>query len=188
MISFRTRNAAIASTLILAAFLMLIGTTAWFLMPLPTAKSAAIQNSNKKLALIKGIDESDVSRSKADAEIRKLLWTGAPETVAPQAMTKITELARKRGLKLVAFRPAKFVEGQGLIGVPVGVTVDGTFPNTMLFVKDIEKSDLNLAVSTVQVASADAASDRVTGTVNVVAYLKATAPASVAGDKNVKKS
>lgn len=189
MISFRTRNMAVASTLILLAFLMLVGTMAWYLMPLPSTKSTAAQNADKKKMLGDSINKTEADRAKTEAGIQKLVWLETPDKVAPQAMTKITEMARKRALKLVAFRPSKFVEGQGLIEVPIGVTVDGSFPNTMLFVKDIEASDLKLAVGTVQVASADTSSDRVTGTINLVAYLRGTtAPATTPGDKNAKKS
>ncbi|HVT14144.1 MAG TPA: type 4a pilus biogenesis protein PilO [Fimbriimonadaceae bacterium] len=168
---------------------MLIGTAAWYWMPLPSVQGFQSRSYSKQLASANN-STTDVQneRVKLESDILPFLWEGLPDKVAPAALAKVNDLAKQRALKVVAFRPQKPSEVKGLTQVVFGVTVDGSFPNTVQFIKDLEQPGLKLAVSTVQIASADQASDRVTGTVNIVAYIKgATKPVS-RGDKNVKKS
>lgn len=188
MISFRTRNESIASSVSIIAIIVLLGTALWYWLPLPSLQSYQVKSNERQLATArKSIDAAQDDRKKAEAEVAPSLWSGTPEEVAPQALSQVTGLAKERALKLVAFRPQKPVDIKGLTQITFGITLDGPFPNTVQFVKDLEQANLKLAVSTVQIASADQASDRVTGTVSVVAYIKGAATPATSGDKNVKK-
>ena len=190
MISFRTQSESISSTLIILAILMALGAGVWFAMPLPkpavAGSPAAVAYQQQIKDLNKQITDNQKKGDDAEAAIEPLLWTDGLEKIGPQAQNAINGLVKKHGLKLVALRPQKPIEGQGLIQVPFGLTLDGPFPATMEFVKDLENENLKLAVTTVQISSADQASDRVTGNVSIAAFLRS--PSAATGVQNAKKS
>ncbi len=187
MISFRTRDDMIASVITILALFMLAGTLAWMVFVKPPDEAGIANGKHKnEMQLTKQIAQAKANNEALQKAIDPALWTGTPEQVGPNALAQVTKLAKLRSLKLVAFRPQKPVDAEGLTQVPFTASVDGSFPNTMKFVKDLETSNSKLAVSLVQVNSADAATDHVTGTVNVVAYLRAGIAS--AGGTNAQKS
>lgn len=101
-----------------------------------------------------------------------VIWTSSIDAVAPSALAKVTALAKTRQVKLGAFRPERTTQLNGLTEVPFLVSVDGTFPNTIAFIRDLEGSSSKLAVSQAQMSSSDGNSDRVTASVGIVAYVK----------------
>jgi Tfp pilus assembly protein PilO len=127
-----------------------------------------------------------ISRNKIDAEIATAenqlkdlktsvdghTWAVPADQVGPQALAKVAALAKVHNLKLVAFRPQKANDAEGLVQLPFLILLDGPFHDVMEFMQDLDKPDTKLAVSLVQMASADEATNRVTATVGAAAYLK----------------
>jgi hypothetical protein len=188
VINFRTKNDTIASLIGIFAVLILIGTTVWMYLPLPNQKGIT-QNRNKQLAqLNQQIESSQKSSADAQKAIDPFLWTGKSEQVGPAALDTVTKLAKNAKLKLLAFRPQKPDDEPGVTLYTFGVTVDGPYTNAMQLVKDLENPKNKLAVTWVQINSADAATDRVTGTINVVAYMKSGQPQDAQGGNDVHKS
>lgn len=189
MISFRTKDDMVSSLIAITAILILAGTLGFMLFVKPpneqkVSKDKLVRDYKEKT------ERSKQEYAKAKAAIDPVLWTEAADKVSPQALSSITKLAQEHHLKVVAFRPQKPVDAEGLTQIPFSISVDGAYPDTMQLVKDLETSNTKLAVSLVQVMAADAASDHVTGTINVVAYTKAATPptSTTKGGSSAQKS
>lgn len=176
MISFRTREDATATTISVLAIIILAASLVLMLTPVPTREQMNAGKTKSALTIQQAIETGDKSVAASEAAISPLIWSESSEEIGPRAMAAITRLAQTRKLRILAFRPQKPIEMEGLTQIPFSLSVDGSYPNTMQFVKDLETSKTKLAVSLVQIAASDAASDQVTGTINVIAYLKAAQP------------
>ena len=55
--------------------------------------------------------------------------------------------------------------------LPFLIGVDGSYPNVVAFVKDIETKGTKLALSQVQLSSSDGTTDKVSASIGVVAYV-----------------
>jgi Tfp pilus assembly protein PilO len=141
------------------------------LTPFPKAPSAvAKQDSERKIR--KEIEDAKSRTKELNAEINRHTWSIPQDEVGPAALAKVASLAKARNLKLTAFRPQKTAVMDGLTQMPFLILVDGPFPSVVQFMKDINRTDTKLAVTVVQMASADEASDRVTATIGAAAYWK----------------
>ncbi len=98
------------------------------------------------------------------------IWTGPLERIGPVSLDRIDKLASKRRLKMIALRPQRTDEIADFVMVPLTVTVEGSFPDVMGFVRDIQAPANKLSVAQIQLASADGASDAVTLTVGLNAF------------------
>lgn len=98
------------------------------------------------------------------------LWAQPADEVAAATMAKVTNLAQARNLKVVAFRPQRTQDDNGVVRLPYQTTLEGPFPQVVSLLKDLGTSKFKVVVSTVQIASADGATDKVTATVGLVAY------------------
>lgn len=175
MISFRSKNDQMYAFILIVGLLLLFGTGCWmtfFRLPNEADNKAAQTNRDIK-KFDADIDATEKTNAVAQAAIAGTLWTVGPDEVSPQALSIVSGLAAKNHLKVIAFRPQKPVDVQGMTSIPFSLSVDGAYLDALKLVKDIETTDTKLAVSLVQVNSAEASSDHVTGTINFVAYLKA---------------
>lgn len=98
------------------------------------------------------------------------LWTQPADEIAAATMAKLTSLAQARNLKVIAFRPQRMQDDGTIMRIPYQATLEGPFPQVISFLKDVETSKFKVIVSTVQIASADGASDKVSSTIGFVAY------------------
>ena len=172
MISFRTRDDSIASSISIIAVLMLAGTLAWMLLvPDPTEAGIARGRTRTERQLQSEIDSAKATNDQTQQLIAPLVWVGNQETVGPEALGTVMQFAKARNLKLVAFRPQRPIPQGDVTVVPYGISIQGTFLNAMQFVKDLETPSSKLAVEQVQISASDATSDNVNGTINAVAYL-----------------
>ena len=103
-------------------------------------------------------------------QIAALTWTDAPDQVEARALEIVTRVAEKNSVKILAFRPQKAASAGSIEQLPFLVSLEGSFPNVMAFARDMGTRTNRLAVANMQIASADAATDRVTATVGVVAF------------------
>lgn len=188
MIRFQTKQEATAGAISIIAIIILAASLVWMLTPVPTrsdVNSGRGGQARRLQAETKGLEKQtqDVL-----AKVAPLLWDGKAEEIGPKALASVTKLAKARKLRVLAFRPQKPIEMEGLVQIPFSISTDGTYPNTMQLVKDLETSGAKLAVSLVQVAASDGATDQVTASINVVAYVKAVPPAPARGSSRAQKS
>lgn len=142
------------------------------LTPPPKPKMTDTARDNAKFQARLLTREAEKSAVNAMAAAQKRVYGGTAEKIAPLAMSTVSALARKHGLRVVAFRPQRVVDDADLVHVPFLISLDGPFPKIAGFVRDLDSKQSRLAVSQLQVTSADPASDRVNATVGAVAFLQ----------------
>jgi len=175
MINLRDPRALPSSLITIGSLVALAGALAWMVfVPGPTAqdlKDLSVKHSNQLVETRATTVKAKDRTVEVKAEIDRLMWTGDAQTVAPAALAKVNALVAKSGIRLVGFRPQRVSSVGELSQLPFLVTVEGTYPTILAFVKLLEQPSSKLAVSLFQLASADSESDRVTGTINIVAYV-----------------
>lgn len=110
---------------------------------------------------------------RAEAMVANRLWAGDAEQIGPQSLAIATRAAQQSGLKLSAFRPQKPLTEGPLQRFPYLVSLEGTYPRVLAFVRYLETNERRLAVNVVQIASSDGASSAVTATVGIWAIRQA---------------
>lgn len=126
---------------------------------------------NKVLAIQIRKSSAEKNQAVIDSANAKLTWNVPEQQVGGMALAKVSEFTRKSGLKLVSFRPQRKQANTNLIQLPYLATVDGTYLQVVQLARLIEQPESRLALTQVQIASADSDSDHVTASVAVVAYL-----------------
>lgn len=107
----------------------------------------------------------------AEKKIANALWNVSLQELGPTALGQVNEAAVKRKVKVSSFRPQKINNVKGVTLVPYVMTVEGSYPDVVGLVRDLGNENSKLAVNLVQLASADANSDKVSATVGLVAYI-----------------
>jgi hypothetical protein len=188
MMRFQTKQEATAAGISIVAIIILAASLVWMLTPVPSrndVNSGRLGQVRRYQAETAGLIKQ---AAEAQAKIDPLLWSGTSEEIGPKALASVTKLAKARKIRILAFRPQKPIDMGGLTQIPFSLSIDGTYPNTMQLVKDLETTDAKLAVSLVQVAASDGATDQVTASINVVAYVKTAPPAKTSGGSRAQKS
>jgi Tfp pilus assembly protein PilO len=175
MMRARTQADLIANGLIVTSLLVVVALAIFMkVSPAPTVEGLAKAKQLSRNKVDQEIALAKAQNRQLTASIDAHTWPIPADQVGPQALAKVTALAKSHNVKLVAFRPQKQNDAEGLIQLPFLILVDGQFTSVMQFMKDLDKTDTKLAVSLVQMASADEATDRVTASVGAAAYLKPT--------------
>lgn len=141
-----------------------------FVLPKPSMNKLTQTRRNEETKLRNEVDKvrDDVSAFKA--RNAKRLWILPSDQVGAAAMAKVTQIANEKGLKVLAFRPQRTADDSGVTRLPYQVAIDGSFVQVLDFIRAVETPTLKLPVVSVQLASADGATDRVTATIGIVAY------------------
>lgn len=108
---------------------------------------------------------------KASAEIKDHLWTVSEEQIGPMILGKVNELADAHKLKVLSFRPQKVQSVQGLRQLPYQISVEGPFLDVLALCRDIDSGGAKLVVNSIQFASADGNTDKLSSTIGVLAYI-----------------
>lgn len=98
-------------------------------------------------------------------------WSGSVQEVNAAILKRVNTLLQNHNLKSGTFRPQRASTVDTLNTLPYALTLDGTYVEVMNFVRDLETPANRLAISSLQVQSADINSDRVNANLTVVAYL-----------------
>jgi Tfp pilus assembly protein PilO len=171
MISFKTRHDRITSGVILASVIAIL--CLGLIMAFVPKASAEGLTKGKRIAQLK-IEEEIADAKKKITELTaktdKYVWKATPDAVAPQALAKLSALAKVAGVQVTSFRPQRTVELAEATQLPMSVAVKGRFPEAFNFIRSIDAST-KLAVSSIQMASGDEQPDQVAATVTVSAYL-----------------
>jgi Tfp pilus assembly protein PilO len=173
VIRIRSQADALAMGMSVLALLVVVCTGLYALLvkapAIPTNARTRLEARDK---IRQEAQDARIRAQQVSAQVAGSTWAVPSDQVAAQSLAKITGFAKARNITVVAFRPQKTVEVEGLTQLPFLILVDGKFPEVMQFMKDIERTDTKLAVSLVQMASADEASDRVSATIGAAAYLQ----------------
>lgn len=137
-------------------------------------RKARNATQNARLDAKKARDLRDVSEASAKA----LTWSDGADQIAPKALAVVTREARARSVRLVAFRPQRTVPGSPLTLVPFTLTLEGTYPQVLDFVKAMEIPSNRLAVTLLQIAAADDATSKVTASVGLTAFVRSAEEAA----------
>lgn len=173
MISFKTpmeRGASIAS---ICAVIVLAATFAFTLFvpkPAPDRSAKATRDNERKLRL--AIKEAEEKVATSNQLLATYLWSEGAAQVGPAALAKVNDIVRKHGVRLVAFRPQRATQIEGLTQLPFILSLDGPFPAVSKVVRELEQPQTRLAVNLLQVSAAEGAADQVTATVGTVAYIR----------------
>lgn len=188
MLSFRTRAEMAASVAILIALAILVGTGLFMLfVPKPTVAASTASKVRSQRELDERIRKLEENKTLTAATVVSQVWGEPVEEIGPKALESITAYARTQKLKLMAFRPQKTVEVDGLIQLPFLISVEGSYPNIIRFVRQLESGNLKMGTSLVQVSSTDPNSDLVSASIGIVAYKSVSSIAVAKGNTNATK-
>lgn len=159
-------NAVAISAVIVMGGLLVLN----FAFPVPSLGRVVSKNSAERAKLTKEIEDDRLAVSATRTKNAQRLWVQPADQVAAAAMAKVNEAAVAQSLKVIAFRPQRAQDDDGVTRLPYQVTLEGYFPKVIAFIKTLETPKLKLPVVSVQIASADGASDKVNATIGIVAY------------------
>jgi hypothetical protein len=147
-------------------------------VPKPKAEGTNAQKLESDRLLIAEADKLEKEFEASKLRIAARTWIMSADAVGAVALDRATNMAKKHGLTLGAFRPQKPIEEGELIRLAYVMTLEGPYPGLRAMVRELETPELKLSVHLVQVASADDASDLVNGTIGVTAFLEKPKTAS----------
>lgn len=154
----------------LIAVLAILGAGIAILFPKEAITTPLGVRKSKEAELRKTASAAKARAEAVEAEISKVLWTESNEQIEAKALAIVDRIAKTHGVRISGFRPQKPMTEQGLTRVPFLVSVEGTFPAVCNLARNLGTRENRLAVNILQVASADAASDRVNATIGILAF------------------
>lgn len=160
------------ASLLAVVALVGLGLFDW-LMPRPQLQGAVTKQRSDIVVLQRDVRDLRGRVESLRAEKDKVLWQVGDDQIGPATLAKVSDVAKKAGVRLTSFRPQRVQEEGDLVRLSFVVAVDGGFPALARFLRDMENSDRRLAVSSVQISAADGATDRVTASVGLIAYRRA---------------
>lgn len=171
MINFKRRDDLVPSSMITAAILMLLGTLLYMLLvPVPSTAGLAKGRDLSRRTITK---EIEMARSRAD-ELEKTnrayLWNESAESVTASVLGNITAQARRKSLKMTAFRPQRPQTLETLTELPFSVQLSGPYLAVREVVSALNTPQSKIALRSLQMASSDGASSAVTATLAFSAY------------------
>ena len=154
------------------AFMVLIAIlVADQLIPTPSVVGARKASSEKERELTKEYKTKLEKYEASKTVIAASAWGGAAERVSPAILDRLTKIASIKGLKIQSFRPQKIQDAADLEVLAYNLSIEGPFPNVMSFIQLVEKQEKKLAVTLVQVASADGETDEVNASLGISAFV-----------------
>jgi hypothetical protein len=175
MIVIRYREDPTAAILTGSAIVLMVGALAFmFLAPRPSAEDAVRRQKDKIFQARLAAQTAEQKTALAASYVGTHAWAGSADEVSPAALTRVTSLAKSRGLNLLSFRPQRAAESAVVTQLPFLATVEGTYPSVMAFTRDLETEASRLVVTSVMISSTDASSDRVTASIGLLAFINPT--------------
>ena len=175
--NFRDREQAVPNAISLASILILVVLLLWMLLgQKPTVKGLATsQRKNEMKAKIATRNAEERAES-ANKWLTDYAWKGTEQNVTPVALASVNGLLEPTKIKMISLRPQRMAVGGKLSQVPYVLTLEGSFAEVKALIPRLERKENKLAVNLVQIASADSASDKVTATIGLIAYLAPEPP------------
>jgi hypothetical protein len=168
-----------ANTLVIGSAMVMLATLCYaLLVPPRSAKDVTAGRVRSRESVERDIATAKDAVRESETATRARLWNGDAESVVATLLDRWNRDARSLELQVTSFRPQKTRSVAGLTELPGTLQVSGPWPRVGQLLERLERPGARLVVRSVQIASADAASDAVTATVQFQAYLaKPTAPA-----------
>lgn len=161
----------VAAGFLVIVFLVL----SWFaFFPIEPKTDERADESALNRDLLRAEEEKRQSLARVDeAEMRiaALTWPQTIDEISPSALGRVGELARQAGVKVTSFRPQRTQDDTDVPAIPFLVTVEGEYPRVLTLLRLLESETTRLAVTLVQIAAADGATDRVNTTYGITAFL-----------------
>ncbi len=182
MITFKTKEDVLPSTLILLSIAILIGALVFLVLPKPSAAGIAKGRERSRQQIREEIERAKEREKQARAAALTRLWTGDAETVTASVLAQVTQRANESALQMGAFRPQRVQPLEGLTELPFSVQVSGPYPAVRKFLTSFDSANSRLALRSVQIAAADGKSSAVTATLGISAFRlnEEAAPAAAA--------
>lgn len=135
-------------------------------------RKAEEQKAELKLELKRLREDFDLSQKDLDSRI----WQGTQESATPLVLARLTDFATARGIGVKSLRPQKPAENGGLIQLGYVLALEGTFPQILDMVRDIEQKLPRVAVHQINLVSADAAAGTVSANIGLAAFVLPAPP------------
>ena len=169
--NFNDKDTLPAGVIVIASVVAALGLCGFAMfVPKPTTAGLTAKRNKQEAQIIKDTAKAKNQFDEVKSHVDGLVWQLPVADVGPKAMELVTKLADARKLKVVAFRPQRAIDIKQLTSLPFLVTVDGAFPAVQGFIMDLEATGNRLALSQVQLSSAEGTSNRVTASISLVAY------------------
>lgn len=144
--------------------------------PRASVKAAERKAEEQKVQLnleLKRLRE-DFDISQKDLESR--IWEGTQESASPLVLARLNDFAVARGIAVKSFRPQKPSENGGLTQLGYVLALDGTFPQILDMIRDIEQKLPRVAVHQINFVTADAAAGTVSANLGLAAFVLPPVP------------
>lgn len=159
----------VANWLIVLSIIAIAGITVIdFFVPKPKLPTRAAQISSDTRAR-KQTQELKEQYVLHEAVVKQHRWQGDFEAVSAEVLAAVGAKAKAANIALKAFRPQRpIIEGK-LTRLPYVATCEGPYTSVLQMLNGFERESAKLAVSLVQISSADAGSDSVVATIGIMA-------------------
>jgi hypothetical protein len=173
MIRLTPRNDAGQRFLILLSSAILACSLLYALfVPAPGAAGVASARVGSRRKIQEEIVSVRARTKRIEAAIQPRLWRGDAEIVTAIVLEQLTGEANRRKVKLSAFRPQRPQTLEGMTELPFSVHLSGPYPAVRAIMAALDAAGSRLALRSVQVASSDGASNAVTATLGLSAYIR----------------
>lgn len=147
--------------------LLLVGL---FTFPKPNDLGLAQRKSQEEKQLKHDFESARATLSELrNANEARMFLTKADE-IGPNTMRTLESAARQRNLKVISFRPQRTEEDSGVTRYPYQIALEGSYLDVIAFVRSMETPATKLGVTSMQIASSDGATDKVSAMIGIVAY------------------
>ena len=173
----RYREDPTTATMMAVGVLLLIGSALFMLLaPPPSTAGLAVKKRDAEFKVKLETQKAQQALGQSNAFIAMRTWPESEDQISATVLARVSQFARNRGIKLIQLRPQRSDPKAVPPQLPFLVTVEGAYPSVVQFARDLEGSSTKLVVNLVTLSSADASTDKVTGTIGLVAYMKPQKP------------
>lgn len=152
------------------------------------APKPSVRTAERKAAEDKVKVERELARLRDDFDLAQKdltsrIWQGKEESASPLVLARLNDIAVNRGIKVNSFRPQKPGDNGGLTQLGFVMALEGSFPQVLNMVRDIEERLPRLAVHQINIATADQAAGTVNATLGLAAFVVPPKPESKTAPK-----
>lgn len=168
------------AALTLVGAVVLAGTLGYVaLVPVPTKKGIVATARMRERDIQAKIDDAREREKEIATVMAKRKSSVGVDQIGPDALARITRLVENSGLKLNEFRPQRPTESTtGVTIYPYTISVEGTFPATAKFVRTIETTMPDIAVTAFSSSPSDGESSNTAARIAIALFADTPKPAS----------
>lgn len=152
------------------AGILLIVAAVFYGLPKPSITGQLNGTVQQKAKYDAAIRDGQGLLEKHQGQIDSETWTGPMATLAPTILKSVTKFAAANFLQVTAFRPLKDQSVSNVNSTPILVTVQGTFPNTLKFLRQLENPANKVGISQTQLVAQGQNSTNISTSVQIVAW------------------